>query len=101
MHADDALKIAHLHFGERLVAEDAGIVDENVDPAPFFFGARDHCRDLFEIGNIGAVGHRDAAGGSDLFDDLQRAVRGVPEPPQQSSLVLQLAPVAAHGVLTQ
>jgi hypothetical protein len=36
-----------------------------------------------------------------LLLPLQRAVGKVPPPPQQSSLVLQLAPVGAQGVLTQ
>jgi hypothetical protein len=36
-----------------------------------------------------------------LLLPLQRALGCAPEPPQQSSLVLQLAPAAAQGVLTQ
>ena len=54
-------KSVELHFGEGLVAQDAGVVDENVDPAPARLRRRDHRGDLRGVGDVGAVGHGDAA----------------------------------------
>ena len=74
MHAEDELEIRHVHLGEGLVAQHAGVVDEDVDAAPVFFGARRHRGDLLEIGDVGGIGHRGPAAGANLFHDAQRIV---------------------------
>ena len=51
MHRHHGVEILDLHFGEALVAQDAGIGDQNVDPAPLIHGLLD------EVGNTGVVGH--------------------------------------------
>ena len=56
MHRHHGVEILDLHFGEALVAQDAGIGDQNVDPAPLIHGLLD------EVGNTGVVGHRGAIG---------------------------------------
>ena len=74
VHAEDELEIRHLHLGEGLVAQHAGVVDEDVDAAPHPFGARRHRGDLLEIGDVGGVRDRGPAGGANLFHNPQRIV---------------------------
>ncbi len=68
MHVQHLGEIGDLHLGERLVAQDAGIGAEQIDAAPLLGGACDHRLDLLEIRDVGAVGHRRAAGFSDFLD---------------------------------
>ena len=74
VHAEDEFEIRHLHFRKGLVAQHAGVVDEDVDAAPVLFGARRHCGDLLEIGDVGGIGHRGPAAGANLLHDAQRIV---------------------------
>ena len=67
VHAEDEFEIRHLHLGEGLVAQHAGVVDEDVDVAPVLFGACHHRGDLLEIGDVGRVRHRRPAAGANLF----------------------------------
>ena len=70
VHLDDGLERFHAHFVEDHVAQDAGIVDDAVEPAEMI-GRRlhdlargDRFRHRLEIG------HRNAAALLDLFDHL-------------------------------
>ena len=74
VHAEDELEIRHVHLGEGLVAQHAGVVDEDVDAAPLLFRARRHRGDLLEIGDVGWVGHRCPAAGANLFHNAQGIV---------------------------
>jgi hypothetical protein len=68
MNVEHLCKIRGLHLAKRLVAQDAGIGAEQIDTAPLLGGARDHRRDLLEIRDVGAVGHRQTTSLSDLLD---------------------------------
>ena len=68
MHVEHPGEIGDLHLGERLVAQDAGIGAQQIDAAPFFRGPGDHRPDLLIVRDIGAVGHRLAAGFADFLD---------------------------------
>jgi hypothetical protein len=61
-------KIRQFHLAERLVAQDAGIGAEQVDAAPLFGGAIDHCLDLPEVRHVGAVGDCHAADFANFLD---------------------------------
>ena len=74
MHADDEFEIRHVHLGEGFVSEYARVVDENVDPAPFLLRPPSERRGLLEIGHIGGIGYRGAAGRANLLHDLERIV---------------------------
>ena len=63
-------------FGKALVAQDARIVDQDMDAAPGFLGLGNHFDHLLVFGDTAAIGHRFAARRLDFFDDLRRRVRG-------------------------
>ena len=69
MDVHDEAEIVQLHLGEGLVAQDAGVVDQDVDPAPFRHRRPDHGLDSGEIGDRGGIGHGLAAGGHDFGHD--------------------------------
>ena len=75
MNLNDEGEVGRIHLGERLVAKDTGIVDENVNAAPGFLGLRDHLYHLLIFGHAGAVRHRFPTGSLDFFDHLVRGVR--------------------------
>ncbi len=58
------------------------LAHEQIDAAPLPGGPIDHRLNLIEIGNVGAVSHRDAAGFSNLLDHglsrRQRTAGAVP-----------------------
>src|SRR5699024_8079421 len=58
-----------LHLGEGLVAQDPGVVDEDVDPAPRVDDAGDHLLHGRLVGDVASVDHGLATGGGDLVDD--------------------------------
>src|SRR5699024_11023963 len=58
------------HLGERLVAQDAGVVDEDVDPAPRVDHGAHQGIDRGPVGDVVPVDDRLAAGRGDLVDDL-------------------------------
>ena len=75
MNAQHQFELGELHFGESLVAQDAGVVDENVDASPARLRGLDHRGDLRGIGDIGAIGDGDAAGRLDFARHLERGLR--------------------------
>ena len=81
MHVENQPEVCDLHLGESLVAQDAGVVDEDVDAAPLFHGAAHHVGDALFVGDAAGRGHGFAAGRLDLGDDLvggfRRAARTV------------------------
>jgi hypothetical protein len=68
-------EIVELHLREALVAQHAGVVDEDVDAAPFVDRLFDHRLDRGEIGDRRAIGDRLAASRLDLGDDCLRSRR--------------------------
>ncbi len=75
MHFDDQVEIGRLHFGEALVAQDPGVVDQDVHAAPGFLRACDQRQHLVEFGDRAAIGDRLAAAFQDFLDNLLRRVR--------------------------
>ena len=75
MHPQDEFEIRHVHLGEGLVAQDPGVVDENVDPAPVPLRALRHFGDLREVGDVRRIGDRFAAQGADLVNDREERYR--------------------------
>jgi hypothetical protein len=67
---DDRPEILDAHLGKAAVAQDPGIVDQDVDPAPALLRGRDHRFDLLRIGDAGAVRDSLAARRLDLLDHL-------------------------------
>jgi hypothetical protein len=59
----------------KLLSQDAGVVDQDVDAAPLFLGACDHLGHLLVFGHRPAVGDGFAAAGKNFLDDLLRRVR--------------------------
>ncbi|MNS93004.1 hypothetical protein D3C72_1271550 [compost metagenome] len=59
-------EIGQIHLGERLVAQDAGVVHQDVDPAPAGHDLGDHGLDRRLVGDRGRIGHGFAAGGLDF-----------------------------------
>ncbi|MNE45914.1 hypothetical protein D3C80_1402290 [compost metagenome] len=62
----DQAEISQLHLGETLVAQDAGVVHQDVDPAPAGHDLGDHGVDRRSVGDGSGVGHGLAAGRNDL-----------------------------------
>ena len=56
VHVHHQLKVGDVHLGKGLVTQDAGVVDQNVDPAPGGHSLRHHGLHRGEIGYRGAVG---------------------------------------------
>ncbi len=75
MNLHHKFEIGDFHLGEALVAQDACIVDEDVDAAPGFLGLGHHFSHLVKLGDIATVRHRVATHGLDLFDNLERRIR--------------------------
>ena len=70
MHVDHHLPVDMAHAMEDAVAQDAGIVDDAVDPAEVLDRGLDHALGAGRIGDAVAVGHGLAAGRLDLVADL-------------------------------
>ena len=71
MHIEHGTKVSKLHFGEALVPQNTGVVDQDVDPAPLGHGLFDHVGDLVHVGNVGGVGHGFTPRGFYFPDDSQ------------------------------
>ena len=56
MHVHHRVEVVHLHLGEALVAQDAGVGDQDVDAAPGVHRLLDHMLDAGIVGDGGAVG---------------------------------------------
>ena len=70
VHLVDELVIRHVHVVERLVAQDAGVVHQDVQPAP---GVHRRVDDALGRGGVGhriVIGNGFAAGGLDLRHHL-------------------------------
>src|SRR5690554_3883812 len=67
----DQIPVGIGHLGKTLVAQDAGVVDDDVHATELVHGALD---DLVAIHNAVRVGNGSAAGGLDFFHDLQRSL---------------------------
>jgi len=63
---DHQAEVGQVHLGEALVAQDAGVADQDVDPAPYGLGPRDHGADGGLVGHRGGDPDRLAPGGDDL-----------------------------------
>jgi hypothetical protein len=63
MHLEHAAEIGEIHLGEGLVAEDAGIVDQDIHPSPSGENAIDHVLNGALIGHIGGERNRLSPGG--------------------------------------
>ena len=66
---DDEAEILQLHLGEGLVAQDTGVVDQDVDPAPARHRRLDHGLDGDGVGHRGGIGHGLAPQGDDFSDN--------------------------------
>ncbi|GGB41699.1 hypothetical protein GCM10011380_33980 [Sphingomonas metalli] len=62
-------ELRHRHLGEAFVAQDTGIVDEDVDPAPARQRRRNHGRNARLVGHRAGRDHRFAAALADLGHD--------------------------------
>src|SRR5579862_6964344 len=70
MHRDDRIPVFLVHVEDHPVAQDAGIVDHDVELAEVIGGAFDDALGGFEIGHALEVGDRFAAGGADFLDHV-------------------------------
>ncbi len=81
VHVENLVKVGKRALGKTCIAQDAGVVDEDVHPTPALDRARDHVRDLRGVAHVGAVRDRCTAGRDDLVRDalrrLGRATRTV------------------------
>ncbi len=68
MHVEHGVEFVPAQIGERLVAQDAGVVDHHVDPSEVGHGAVHDGGGRVGIRHRVAVGHGDATGGDDLVD---------------------------------
>ena len=75
VHLDDGVPLGLAHVGQHAVAQDAGVVDQHVEAAVGVDGLGDDALGAAPVADVVGVGHRLAAGGDDLVDDLLRPVR--------------------------
>src|SRR5690606_39230081 len=57
--------------GETAVAQDSGIMDQDMDAAEIALGMLDHRFDFGRIGDAGVARDRSPAAGADFVDDLR------------------------------
>ncbi len=69
---DDGVELLFAGVGEHPVADDAGVVDQDVEPAEGVDGGLDQSFGLRPVGDVGAAGDGFATGGGDLVDDTLR-----------------------------
>ena len=74
MDVDDDVPLVEGHVLECLVAQDAGVVDQDVDPAERVHGGLHDGLRTFPIGDGGFVGDRDTARGLNLGDHRIRGI---------------------------
>jgi hypothetical protein len=72
VHVDDQAEVRHVHLGKALVAQNAGVVDQNVHAPPGRDGLLDHGLHGVEVGHGGRVGNRLAARRTDFIHHLLR-----------------------------
>src|SRR5690606_175951 len=66
----DELEIFQAHFVKAFIAQNTGIVDQNIDMAPFLDGVGDHFFDRWHIGDAAPCCHGYAALSLDFSDHL-------------------------------
>jgi hypothetical protein len=66
VHVQHQPEVRQVHLGEGLVAQDAGVVHQDVDASPAAHRVGHHGLHRGLVGDRGAVGHRGAAGRLDL-----------------------------------
>src|SRR4051812_4105313 len=67
VHAHDRIEVVRIHVPDHAVAHDAGVVHEDVEPAPRVDRLLHHLPGRVVVGHVGVVGDRLAA---PLLDDL-------------------------------
>ena len=72
---DHRVPLGLVHVEAHLVAQDAGVVDEDVEPAEGVDGLADHALGAVPRRDAVAVGFGPATRGDDLVDDLLRRCR--------------------------
>ncbi|MNT41603.1 hypothetical protein D3C72_1779670 [compost metagenome] len=102
MHVDDRIEIVGAHLGEGLVAQDARIVDQDVDAPPDVHRARRHGLHGGAVADVASVGDGVAARGPDLARDrLGRAPEVVDHDPaaarRQSQCMAAAQPLTRAG----
>jgi hypothetical protein len=70
MDTDDRVPLLLAGVDQHPVADEARVVDEDVQPSEGVDGLLDHRGGSLEIGNVGAVDDRFTAQRLDLLDDL-------------------------------
>jgi hypothetical protein len=68
VHGDDGVELVLARVGDHPVADDAGIVHQNVQAAEGFDGGCDQAGRLVPVGDVGSVGDGFPAGRGDLVD---------------------------------
>ena len=74
VNLEHEFEIFGAHLGESLVTQNAGIVDQHMNAAPFLLGVSDHLFHLIVFGHRTAVGHGFAAHGFDFLNHFQRHI---------------------------
>ncbi len=74
MHPHDKVEVLGCHVPHRPITHDAGIVDQDVQPAQTFHGTGDHGRGLRLVTDVPVVGDRCAA---PTLDDCDYSI-GIP-----------------------
>ncbi len=98
--AQHRVPLVLLHVHEHAVAQDARVVDEDVQPAEAIDGLLDHAPGAAEVRDVLAVRDRLAAERLDLADDVvRRALDPCPRPASDAprSLTTIFAPAAASA----
>ena len=74
VHGDDGVELLLAGVGDHPVPHDAGVIDQDVEPAEGVDGGRDQPGGLIPVGHVGATGDGFASGGGDfVHDGLRRA----------------------------
>ena len=98
VHVDDGLPILREHVVEHLVAQDAGGVEDDVQPAEGVARLLHHRQAVVELGDRAVIGGRLAARGLDLVDDFlrRRLVRALAAAAGAGIVDDDLGPVRGH-----
>ncbi len=79
MHGDDGVELFLAGVGEHAVADDARVVDQNVETTEGVDRGLDQTGGLLPVGDVGTAGDGFTSGGGDLVDNGLRgaaATRG-------------------------
>ena len=78
MHIHHEFEVGQVHLGKALVAQDARIVDEDVDPTPGVHGLLHHFLHGLEIGHRSPIGDGFTPCRTDFIHDLLRSGHRAP-----------------------